>query len=68
MLTHPDRLGQLALAHHQDMLAQASQRNLRSQSGSRPPATPNAAARFTRRLAAAIGIARIAASRAADTL
>ncbi len=68
MLTHPDRLGQLARAHHQDMLAQASQRSLRSQPGSRPPAAPNAATRITRRLAAAIGIARIAASRTADTL
>ena len=68
MFTHPGRLGQLAREHHHDMLAQASQRSLRSQSGSRPPAAPHAAARITRRLAGAIGRAGIVASRAADTL
>jgi hypothetical protein len=65
MFTHPGRLGQLAREHHQDMLAQASQRSL---SGSRSPAAPNAAARITRRLAGAIGRARVVASRAADSI
>jgi hypothetical protein len=68
MFTHPGRLGQLAREHHHDLLAQASQRSLRSQSGRRPPAAPHAAARITRRLAGAIGRAGVAAWRAADTL
>jgi hypothetical protein len=68
MFTHPDRLGQLAREHHHDMLAQASQRSLRNQPGSRPSAAPNAAARITRRLAEVIVRARIVASRAADTI
>jgi hypothetical protein len=68
MFTHPGRLGQLARAHHHDLLAQASQRRLRSQSGGRPPAAPNSAARITRRLAGAISRAGVIASRAADTL
>ena len=68
MFTHPGRLGQLAREHHHDMLAQASQRRLGTQSGGRSPAAPNAAARVTRRLAGVIGRAGVVASRAADTL
>jgi len=68
MFAHPDRLGQLAREHYHDMLAQASQRSLSSQPGSRPSAAPNAFARITRRLAGAIGRTGVAASRAADTL
>jgi hypothetical protein len=68
MFTHPGRLGQLAREHHHDLLAQASQRSLRRPPGGRSPAAPNAAARITRRLAGAIGRARVVASRAADTL
>ena len=47
MFTHPDRIGQLAREHHHQMLAQASQRQLRHQH-SRPAATT----RIIRRLAA----------------
>ncbi|HXZ73780.1 MAG TPA: hypothetical protein VEH31_23320, partial [Streptosporangiaceae bacterium] len=49
MFTHPDRIGQLAREHHHQMLAQASQRQLRHQH-SRPAATT----RIIRRLAALI--------------
>jgi hypothetical protein len=38
MFTHPDRIGQLAREHHHQMLAQASQRQLRHQH-SHPAAT-----------------------------
>jgi hypothetical protein len=48
MFTHPDRIGQLAREHHHQMLAQASQRQLRHQH-SRPAAT-----RMIRRLATLI--------------
>ena len=67
MFTHPDRLGRLAREHHHDMLAQAGQRRLRSQSGGRSPAASNAAAQVTRRLAALASRARVVTSRAADT-
>ena len=49
MFTHPDRIGQLAREHHHQMLAQASQRQLRHQH-TRPAATT----RIIRRLAALI--------------
>ena len=62
MFTHPDRIGQLAREHHHDMLAQASQRRVGNQHGSRPSRTPHAAARITRRLAAAIARAGIVAA------
>jgi hypothetical protein len=68
MFTHPGRLGQLAREHHHDLLAQASQRSRHSQPRSRAPAAPNAASRITRRLAGAIGRARVVASRTADTI
>ena len=49
MFTHPDRIGQLAGEHHHQMLAQASQRQLRHQHG-----RPAASTRIIGRLAAAI--------------
>jgi hypothetical protein len=49
MFTHPDRIGQLAREHHHQMLAQASQRQLRHQHG-----RPAASTRIIRRLAAVI--------------
>lgn len=54
MFTQPDRIGQIAREHHYQMLAEASQRQLRHQHGHPAPATPGAATRITRRLAAAI--------------
>ena len=44
MFTHPDRIGQLAHEHHHQMLAQASQRQLRHQHGRRQPAPGSSAA------------------------
>ena len=49
MFTHPDRIGQLAREHHHQMLAQASQRQLRHQHS-----RPAASTRIIRRLAAVI--------------
>jgi len=40
MFTHPDRVGQLARDQHRQMLAQASQRQLRRQHGHQAPRTP----------------------------
>ena len=54
MITHPDRISQLAREHHHQMLAQASQRRLRHQH-SRPATT-----RIIRRLAALIAGAGVA--------
>jgi hypothetical protein len=54
MFNQPDRIGQLAREHHHQMLAEASQRQLRHQHGSAAPATAGTATRITRRLAAAI--------------
>lgn len=54
MFTHPDRIGQLAAEHHQHMLAQARQRTLQHQHGRRSARMPDAVARITRRLTAAI--------------
>ncbi len=56
MFTHPDRIGQLADEHHHQMLAQASQRQLRHQHG-----RPAASTRIIRRLAAAIAGAGVTA-------
>jgi hypothetical protein len=62
MFTQPDRIGQLARENHNQMLAEASQRQLRHQHGHSAPATPGAATRITRRLAAAIaGFGSVAA-------
>ena len=55
MFTHPDRIGQLAREHHHQMLAQASQRQLRHQHG-----CPAASSRIIRRLAAMIAGAVVA--------
>jgi hypothetical protein len=55
MFAQPDRIGQLARENHNQMLAEASQRQLRHQHGHhRAPATSGTATRITRRLAAAI--------------
>jgi hypothetical protein len=54
MFTHPGRLGQLAREHHRQMLARASQRQLRHQHG-----RPAASTRIVRRLAAAIARAGV---------
>jgi hypothetical protein len=54
MFTHPDRIGQLASEHHHQMLAQASQRQLRHQRG-----RPAASTRIVRRLAAAVARADV---------
>jgi hypothetical protein len=51
MFTQPDRIGQLAREHHNQMLSEAGQRQLRHQHGRPAPATQGA---ITRRLAAAI--------------
>ena len=56
MFTHPDRIGQLAREHHHQMLAQASQRQLRHQHG-----RPAASTRIIRRLTAMIAGAGVAA-------
>jgi len=53
MFTYPDRIGQLAREHHHQMLAQASQRQLRHQRSH-----PAAGTRIIRRLAAVIRYAR----------
>jgi len=63
MFTHPDRIGQLALEHHHQMLAQASQRQLRHQH-SRPAATT----RIIRRLAALIAGAGVVPAQAPGTI
>jgi hypothetical protein len=54
MFTHPDRLGQLARENQQQMLAQASQRQLRRQHGQQASRTPTAAGTIIRRLATLI--------------
>jgi hypothetical protein len=54
MFTQPDRIGQLASEHHHQMLAEASQRQLRHQQSRPAPATPGPVTRITHRLAAAI--------------
>ena len=54
MFTHPDRIGQLATEHHEDMLAKARQRKLGQQHGRRSARTRAAAVRITRRLATAV--------------
>jgi hypothetical protein len=54
MFAQPDRIGQLARENHNQMLAEASQRQLRHQHGHPAPATSGPATRITRRLAAAI--------------
>ena len=59
MFTHPDRIGQLAGGHHHQMLAQASQRQLRHQHG-----RPAASTTIIRRLAAAIARTRAVTTQA----
>ena len=62
MITHPDRISQLARERHHQMLAQASQRRLRHQH-TRPAATT----RITRRLAALIAGAGVVPVQAPGT-
>ena len=59
MFTHPDRIGQLASEQHHQILAQASQRQLRHQHG-----RPAASTRIVRRLAAAITRASVVTAQA----
>ena len=54
MFTHPDDLGQLARENHRQMLAQASQRQLRRQHGQQATRTTPAAGTIIRRLATLI--------------
>ncbi len=54
MFTQPDRIGQLAREHHNQMLTEASRRQLRHQHGRPTPAAQGATTSITRRLAAAI--------------
>jgi hypothetical protein len=54
MFTHPDRLGQLARENQRQMLAQASQRQLRRQHGQQATRTATAASTIIRRLATLI--------------
>jgi hypothetical protein len=53
MFSHPDRIGQLATENHQQMLAQARQRQLLHEDDRPAVRTPGLAARMARRLAAA---------------
>jgi hypothetical protein len=62
MFTHPDHAGQLVREHQRQMLAQARQRQLRRQHGYPALRIPGPAARIARRLAAAIGRARVTAA------
>ena len=62
MVTHPDRIGQLAREHHHQMLAQASQRQLRHQ-----PSRPAGTTRITRRLAALMAGAGVVPAQAPGT-
>jgi len=64
MFSHPDRIGQLASEHHHQMLAQASQRQLRHQHDRPAASNPGRPARIARRLAAAIARAGAAAAQA----
>ncbi len=54
MFTHPDRLGQLAREDQRQMLAEASQRQLRRQHGQQATRTATAAGTIIRRLATLI--------------
>jgi hypothetical protein len=62
MFTNPDRTGQLACEHHHQMLAQASQRQLRHRHG-----RPAASTRIVRRLAATIARADVVTAQALGT-
>lgn len=61
MFLHPDITSQLAREHHRDMLAEASQRQLRRQDGRPAARKANAAGTIIARVATAIGGAGIAA-------
>ena len=63
MFTHPDRIGQLAREHHHQMLAQASQRQLRHRHS-----RPAASTRIIRRLAAVIAGAGVVPAQAAGAI
>ena len=64
MFTHPDQIGQLVRDHHNQMLAQASRRQLRHQHGRPAPSTANGAAQIARRPVTAIARASAATAQA----
>jgi hypothetical protein len=65
MFTNPGLIGQLTREHHRQMLAEASQRQLRSrQRRPRAATNPTIAARIARRLAAAIARGGVVAAQA----
>jgi hypothetical protein len=64
MFMNPNLATQLAHEHQRQMLAQASQQQLRHQHGYPAPRTEGLAARVARRLAAAIARAGVAAAQA----
>jgi hypothetical protein len=68
MYTHPDRIGQLAREHHNQMITDARQRQLRHQLPRSAARRPLAGAGITRRLGAAIAKAGIAAAHAPDAI
>jgi hypothetical protein len=61
MFSHPDRIGQLARENHLQMLAEASQRQLRHQHSQQTARTATVAATIIRRVTTAIGSARTSA-------
>jgi len=63
MITHPDRISQLAREHRHQMLAQASQRRLRYQ-----PSRPAGTTRITRRPAALMAGAGVVPAQAPGTI
>jgi hypothetical protein len=68
MFINPDLATRLAREHHGELLAQASQRRLRHQHHRPAAGTPDPAAPITRRLAAAIARAGVAAAQSAGTI
>ena len=62
MYTNSDRIGQLASAHHREMLADARRRQPRHQSRS-APGTPGAPLTITRHLRPALAKVGVAAAR-----
>jgi hypothetical protein len=67
MFTHPDLVGQLAREHHRQMLAEASQRQLRRRHSHQATRNAGAAGKIIRRVATAIAGAGIAAGRSSTT-
>jgi hypothetical protein len=67
MYTNSDRIGQLASAHHREMLADARRRQLRHQ-GRSAPRTPGTRSTITRGLGTALAKVGVAAARVPDAL